>query len=323
MPRILIVKTSSMGDVVHNLPLVTDIAANVPGAEIDWAVEDAFADIPRMHAAVQRVIPLAFRRWRRGLHTPRAWREVAAFVRALRAQSYDIVLDTQGLLKSALIARVARGLRAGPGPDAARERLAGLFYARRLPMSWSDNAVVRMRSLGAAAFGYALPPGPPDYGVCARTDTDMAPAGAYAVCLHASSRDTKLWPQASWLALAQGLRARGVTTVWPGGSEAEVARAEAFARALPGAVALPRLPLAPLAAVLAHARVVIGVDTGLVHLAAALRVPTIALFVDSDPAATGVVPAAGGFARNLGGPGHAPRVDEVSVALSEAEATWG
>ncbi|MDW8468597.1 MAG: lipopolysaccharide heptosyltransferase I [Burkholderiales bacterium] len=312
MPRILFVKTSSLGDVVHNCPAASDVARRLPDATIDWVVEEAFAEVVRLHPAVARAIPVAIRRWRRTPFLPATWSEIAAFARALRAAPYDCVIDAQGLLKSAFVARLARGPRHGFDRASAREPLAARFYDAVHAVSPALHAVERNRRLAACALGYAAD-GACDYGLVASGEPPFAPARPYAVLLTMTSRADKLWPEERWRALGQALAARGIVPVLPWGSERERARAERIATALPGAIVPPRLALSALARLIARARCAIGVDTGLTHLAAALGVPTLGLYCGSDPARTGLY--GGRRAQNLGAPGAAPEAAEAIAAL--------
>jgi heptosyltransferase-1 len=320
MPRLLIIKTSSLGDVVHNLPIVADIATRHPEVTIDWLVEEAFADIPRLHPGVATVIPVALRRWRRALFSADTWRDIAAFRRRLRAQSYDLVLDTQGLIKSALLAWQARGESHGQDRASARESWAAMFYDRTYFIARGRHAVVRNRELAARAFGYDLPATAPDYGISAPT---VLPAldlpTRFAIGLHATSRESKRWPPAHWVALGQELERTGVALLLPWGSLAEEAQAQAIAASLPQARVLPRLAIRELAALMQRAQAVFGVDTGLVHLAAALRRPTVAIYTDTDPALTGVYAPDAAQARNLGGIATVPTVAQVLQAWRELE----
>ena len=311
--RILIVKTSSLGDVIHNLPVVNDIRHHCPDAVIDWCAEESFAAIPRLHSGVGEVIPVAVRRWRKHLLQGATWRELLDFRHRLQAQTYDAVIDTQGLLKSALLARQARGPVLGYAAKSAREPLAARFYDRHFSVSRELHAVVRNRRLVAAALGYSLE-GEPDYGI------DAAPASAawlphrpYAVFLTATSRDDKLWPDANWLALGEQLNSLGYSAVLPGGSPIERERARRIASGIPGAVAAPSMSIPELASLLAGAQAAIGVDTGLTHLAVALKVPTVALYTATDPGLTGVLGA--GFCRNLGGKDQIPAPAAVMAEL--------
>ncbi len=321
MPRILLVKTSSLGDVVHNLPVVTDIRRHWPAAAIDWVVEEAFAEVPALHPGVRAVIPVALRRWRRAWWRPSTWRECAAFWRALRAREYDAVIDTQGLVKSALVACAARGPSHGQDRSSAREPLAAVCYDRRYPIARGRHAILRNRELAARALGYALSESPPDYGIrpppLAFGQELPWRDRPYVVCLHATSRASKSWPPAHWTALAAALAGAGLVPVLPWGNEAERAQAEAIARAAPGAQVAPRrYGLKELAALLGAARAVVGVDTGLVHLAAALGCVTVALYSDSSPKLTGVWAADEARARNLGERGRMPAPAQVQEALA-------
>src|SRR5574340_1825904 len=273
-PRILLVKTSSLGDVLHNLPVVSDIARHYPGARVDWLVEESFVALPRLHPVVRNVIPVAVRRWRRGLLSAAVWREIAAFRRTLAAQRYDVAIDTQGLLKSALLMRGARGLRCGFDGRSAREPLAASLYQRTFPVGTGLHAVERNRELAAQALGYTLE-GKAEYGIRppAIPHPDWLAEQPYAVLLHATSRADKLWGEANWIALGRHLREKHIRCILPWGSAAEQARSLRLAGAIPDAVAPPRLNLNEAAALLGGAQAVVGVDTGLAHLAAALGVP--------------------------------------------------
>ena len=313
-PRILLVKTSSLGDVLHNLPVVSDIVRHFPGAQIDWVVEESFAALPRLHPAMRNTIPVAVRRWRGKLLSAATWREIAAFRSALAAQPYDVALDTQGLLKSALLMCGAQGLRCGFDRDSAREPLAASLYQRTFTVATGQHAVERNRQLAAQALGYVLEESA-DYGIQPPSITRPAwlADAPHAVLLHATSRADKLWSEANWIALGRYLREKNIRCVLPWGSEAEHARSLRLAEAIPDAIAPPRLNLNEAAALLGGARAVIGVDTGLAHLAAALGVPTVGIYTATDPALTGLY--AGRCAVNLGNTGRAPDTATVIEVL--------
>lgn len=314
--RILIVKTSSLGDVIHNLPVLSDIRRHFPDAEIDWCVEESFSAIPRLHPGVGTIIPVAIRRWRKNLLKAATWREIAEFRRLLRARAYDAVVDTQGLLKSALIASQATGPVLGYAADSAREPLAARCYDHRFHVSRELHAVLRNLRLAGAALGYTAA-SEPDYGIEAHAaGFDWLPHRPYVVFLTATSRDDKLWPEANWLALGQRLNSLGLSAVLPGGSVVERERASRLAAGIPGAVAAPSMNIPDLASLLAGARAAVGVDTGLTHLAVALKVPTVALYTATDPGLTGVLGA--GFYRNLGGQDQIPSPDAVLGELQMA-----
>jgi heptosyltransferase-1 len=325
LPRILLVKTSSLGDVVHNCPAASDIARCVPGAVIDWVVEEPFDEIAALHRSVRRVIPVAIRRWRGALLSAATWAGAGRFRRALREERYDFVIDSQGLVKSALVAAFARGAKHGFDRGSAREPFAAAFYGTRHAVPVGLHAVERNRRLAAEVLGYTLQDGC-DYGLraAARLPIEVQAVAAspssssYALLLTMTSRDDKLWPEANWRSLGSALEARGMQCLLPWGTEAEKRRCERIAASIRGAVVPRRMSLGELASVAGKARCVVGVDTGLAHLAAALDVPVVGLYRGSDPALTGLV--AGGAkgnarVRNLGGPGAIAAVDQVLAAL--------
>ena len=292
---------------VHHLPAVSDAARKFPGAEIDWIVEESFAAVPPMHLAVRRVIPVRLRTWRRRWWRGATWHEIAEFRRRAAAERYDAVIDTQSLLKSALIATCALGERHGMDAASAREPLAARFYQHRHAVARGLHAVERNRLLTAAALGYALDL-PLDYGVAGiGASEDHA---AYTALLTMTSRDDKLWPEERWIELG---RALGMRLVLPWGNEAERARATRIAAALPQAEVLPRMTLEQLARLFFRSQAVLGVDTGLTHLAAAVGARTVGIYCGSDPALTGIYGAA--RATNVGTLGRPPSVREVLAAL--------
>ncbi len=311
-PRILLVKTSSMGDVIHNLPVVADIRSRYPDADIHWLVEEGFADIPRLHPGVQHVIPLALRRWRKAWFSAATLRALRTFLATLRSSTYDFILDTQGLIKSAVLTRLSRGERLGFQRGSAREGLASLLYDRRFEVDPGLHAVERYRLLAARALG--LPENLPlQYGIRApAASLHWLPETPYCVLLTATSRDEKLWPETNWVSLGHALAAQGLVAVLPWGNVTEYERAERLQAQMPGAMIAPRLSLSEAARMLADARLVIGVDTGLAHLATAVGTPTVGIYCGSDPAKNGLY--ADTPIRNLGAPGRPPTVDAVIEA---------
>ncbi len=315
-PRILFVKLSSLGDVVHHFPALTDAAAHLPGAGFAWAVEEAYADLVRLHPAVAQVFPVNLRGLRAHPFAPAQWRRLAALRAALARGRWDFVIDTQGLVKSGLVATFARGPAFGPDAASARERLAARCYDVAIPVPRALHAVERNRLLVARVLGYEPPP-VPRYGLRApEAPPPWAPQRPYAVLLHAASRPAKRWPAARWIALARRLVGHGLAVVLPGGDAAEREEAARIAAAVPGALAAPAMDLAAASALLAHAACVAGVDTGLTHLAVALGRPTVGIYCATDPARTGL--HGGAAAVNLGAPGAPPGVDDVAAALGAA-----
>jgi heptosyltransferase-1 len=313
--KVLIVKTSSMGDVVHALPALSDMRRERPGVEVDWLVEAPFAAIPQLHPGVRRVLPMAWRKWRRQLFERATWRAIGALRDELRREPYDLVLDLQGLLKSALWARQANGMLAGYDRHSIREPAAAWFYARTAAVPRELHAVERCRRLAAAHLGYAVPSAAPDFGLRAPAPTWKAPEH-YAVLIPNASRPEKLWPERSWVAVGRRLRDAGLQPVVLWGSDAEQTLAERIAAGCDGEVP-PFLKVGEMAALLAGARQVVGLDTGFSHLAAALGRPTIGIYCDHDPGLAGITgPGTAAKVASLGGRGQVPKLPEV-LALVE------
>jgi heptosyltransferase I len=318
MPRLLIVKTTSLGDVIHNLPVINDIHAAIPGMLIDWVVEESFADIPRLHPGVDQVFTVAMRRWRRQWLSASTWREIGAVKRQIQSQAYDYVLDTQGLLKSALIAHCGNGSRHGYDRRSAREPLASCLYDVRHSVARDQHAVVRIRQLGSQALGYSIPDALPDYGITATSKmTEIKLPSRYIIGLHGTSRDSKLWPVEHWITLGKTLAESGLSLVLPWGTPAEHERANLIATHTPQTIVLPKLGLQALAGLITDAMAAIGVDTGLMHLAVALKKPSIAIYTDTDPKLTGIHPGKDVVAINLGGKDQLPAVSTLVDCLNQ------
>jgi heptosyltransferase-1 len=314
MTAVLLVRLSSLGDIIHTFPAVTDLRRHVPRVCIDWVVEEAYVDLVRLHPMIDGVIPIAMRRWRRAPLASATWREVAAARRKLGRVSYDAIIETQGLVKSALVAKLAHGPLHGFGPGTARERFASRFYRHRYEFAASDHKIYRYRALAARTLGYALP-AVIDYGLAPPPPPSFTPSRAFCVLAHATARAGKLWQESSWIALAQALAKRGLVCVLPWGNDDEKARAARIVAAVPGALLAPRMSIGEAAGLLARAAVVVGLDTGLTHLAAALKVPVVGVFCDSEPA--DAHPIGMGPATYRGGVGRPPSVDEVLDAVAE------
>ncbi len=294
--RVLLVKTSSLGDLVHSLPALTDAAQALPGIQFDWVAEEGFADLPSWHPAVAEVIPIALRRWRRDWR--RAWRrgEIRAFLAHLRARSYDRVIDAQGLLfKSAWVAALARGPSAGYDRHSARDPWVSWTYQRRHQVAKNLHAIERVRRLFAAELGYPVPAGPPDYGIRRPPPLDP-PERPYVILLHGTTWPSKRWPDIYWAELTQRLDQAGLRACFPWDSPDDRLQAERVLRWAEAGELLERDSLAGLARRLAGASAVVGVDTGLIHLAAAFGVPSVSLYGPTRVDRTG---ALGPAQRNL------------------------
>jgi heptosyltransferase-1 len=312
-PRILFVKLSSLGDVVHHLPAVTDLLRHSPDAHVGWAVEEAYTDLVKLHPAVAEVFPVNLRQLREHPFGPAQWRRLRALRSTLRSRPWDYVIDTQGLIKSGIVAGFARAPAFGFDAKSARERLAARFYDVRIAVPRRLHAVERNRRLVAGVFGYGLEP-TVRYGVVPPTATPpWAPEGRYVVLLHAASHGAKRWPEERWIALARIVVADGYAVVLPGGSDTERAAGARIAAAVQGAMPAPATTLADAANLLSGAAGVVGVDTGLTHLAVALGRPTVGIYCATDPALTGL--HGGSDAVNVGGPGRPPSVEAVAEAI--------
>jgi heptosyltransferase I len=285
--RVLVIKTSSLGDVIHTLPAITEARQHSDTLTFDWVVEDAFAQIPRWHPAVAEVIPVNLRRWRKHLwHT---WRsgEWNCFCEHIRRQHYDHVIDAQGLLKSAFLSRYARGMRSGFDYHSAREAQAAWFYQQRIAVPKKQHAILRLRQLFAAVLGYDSSDDVPDYGLNRYTMTMLVTPQPRLVFLHGTTWPSKHWPEAHWHELAAHAAAQGYHVRLPWGNHAEQQRAQRIARAHARIEVIPASSLAGLASEINMAHAVIGVDTGLMHLAAAQGIPGITIYGATDPGLTG------------------------------------
>ncbi len=289
--RVLIVKVSSLGDIIHTLPAVTDAFRAKRGLRFDWVVEEAFAEIPAWHPAVDRVIPIALRRWRKS--PLRSWRsgEFAAFTQDLQQEHYDLVIDAQGLVKSGLISRLARGLTVGLSNRTIREPLATLFYNVVYAVPWQQHAVERIRDLFSRTFNYTLDYHTCDYGLDSRRfmtpQLNHGTGEKYLMFFHGTTWETKLWPLQYWQELTQLANAAGfgVKLLWGNADERD--RALAIAGAGSNVEVLDQQSLTSIAGYLIRSAGVVTVDTGLAHLAAALSLPVVSLYGASDPALTG------------------------------------
>src|SRR5262245_1452259 len=311
MSDVLFVKTSSLGDVIHHMPALTEARSRRPAFRFAWVVEETFAPLVRLHPAVDDVIPVASRRWRRSLPGPSTWREIGTFWRTLRVRNYDVIIDTQGLIRSAAIARAAHGRRHGYDIGSIREPVASLVYQVRHSVARGLHAIVRNRLLTGLALGYS-PEGAPDYGLDRAKLAAPAP-DRYAVLLHATAERDKEWPAKHWIALGEMLQARNLRLLLPWGNAREQERSRAIAAALPHADVPDLQPLDMVARLIAGASLVVGVDTGLLHLAGALGVPLVGIFVGSEPDLTG--PIGQGPIAVVGGNGAMPDPSAVAAAV--------
>jgi heptosyltransferase-1 len=307
---VLFVKTSSLGDVIHHMPALTEAAARRPDARFTWVVEETYAPLVRLHPAAAEVITVAGRSWRKAPLGGATWREIAAVRRALRGRRFDTIIDTQGLLKSAVLARLAQGRRHGYHRGSIKEPMASWLYDVRHRIEKNEHGIARNRGLTGKALGYA-PEGPPQFGLDWRKLAGEA-TSRYGLLLHGTARAEKEWPELNWRLLAAALGA-GVDLVVPFGNQAERERAGRIASATSRADVLEPAPLDEMARLLAGASFVVGLDTGLTHLAAALGVPLAAIFCGSDPKLS--APMGPGLIAVLGDNGAPPSVGDVVEAI--------
>jgi heptosyltransferase-1 len=329
--NILIVRVSSLGDVVHNMPVVTDILCRYPDANIDWVVEEAYVDLVRLNGSVRNIIPFALRRWRRTFLSAGTRAEMRAFYRALRTETYDVVLDTQGLLKTGLVmglARVAEGGKrvglANSTEGSGYEAASRIFHTMSVPVDRRTHAVLRGRLVAADALGYSVD-APADFGLRApelqASASGWLPDQAYAVFFHATARAAKQWPAANWLEIGKTLAVRGMPVLLAWGSESEKQSAQQLAAHMPNARILPKLSMMEAVTLAQRAALAIGVDTGLTHIAAAYNRPTLELYCDSPRWKT-----EGDWSTNiinLGDSGAPPTVAEVQAAIETLLGPFG
>ncbi|WP_415893128.1 lipopolysaccharide heptosyltransferase RfaC [Neptuniibacter sp. PT8_73] len=288
MKKVLVVKTSSMGDIIHTLPALTDAARAIPGVQFDWVVEENFTEVPSWHPSVNQVIPVAIRRWRKNIWSTLKSGEWSVYKQRLQTEQYDAVIDAQGLLKSAvLVTRLANGPSFGLDKDSAKEPLAARFYDSSVPVPKQQHAVERVRQLFAQALGYDLSEERGDFNIRQHFLKQTHREAPYLVFQHSTTRFDKHWPETYWQALIKLAGDASWKIKLPWGSEPEQQRAQRLAEAHENAEVLPRLPLAEIATILTGANACVSVDTGLSHLAAALDTPNVILFGPTDPGLVG------------------------------------
>ena len=308
-PKILLVKLSSLGDVLHNLPIVWDLRKRLPEAQIDWIVEEGYVHLleplrtTESFRGIDRIIPVAFRRWRKSLFSIKTWREFFAMRKVLQATTYDVVLETQGLLKSALVCALAKKssnvVVAGLGnatEHSGYEPMARMFYTESVHVPLKCHAVDRSRWVMCSAFDWPLlnrneePPRfypsefvrqlPPLLFEGLRKQPNGSPV-PYVVCFHSTARAAKRWSNDHWVELGKALSSQGYQLVFPWGSEAEMKVSALIASQIPGAIVPRAFTIDEAYSLVAHAALTIGVDTGLTHLSAVLGKPTVEIYCDS------------------------------------------
>lgn len=295
--RILLVKMSSMGDVFHTFPALTEAQKNLPGLVVDWVVEKSFADIPAWHPLVDNVYAIELRKWRK--HPIKYHAEIKRFFEEVNRTSYDIVLDAQGLLKSAwVVKKIKSGVKVGLDWSSAREPLSGWFYDKTLTVAKNQHAIQRLRQLFALSLGYEVSGDETVYGLDTQ-DWQILPevedefgTAPYAVFLHGTTWDTKLWPEEYWVELGKKFQQAGINVVLPWGTDEEKQRSLRLASNLKSTqVWVPKqgLSINAMARILKFSQTVVSVDTGFSHVAAALDVPLVVLYRVTDPERVGAL----------------------------------
>lgn len=311
--KILIVRTSSLGDLVHILPAISDISQHVPDAQIDWIVEDSFTEIPGWHDAINQVIPVSHRKWRKNWWSKQTRQQRHALKQDLSSRKYDIILDMQGLMKSIWLVRQTNGLRHGLNLTSAREPLASFFYKIKHKVKFWQPAVTRQRLLASLALGYTYS-GPPDYGLQKFINT--ANIQPYAVIMPSASRDDKLWAQSNWHLVFKHLQNLGLAIKVVSGNDIEIQRAKQLAQGFDNIEIMPRMNLTNVAELIASSSIMIGLDSGITHLSAGLSRPTIAIYIASTPLRTPLQGVA--YTASLGERGNPPSAQTILAAINQA-----
>jgi heptosyltransferase I len=284
--KILVVRLSSMGDMIHSLPAITDAWKAFPSAQIDWAIDDAYAQIPAWHPGIRRIIQSAHRSWGRSFW--HSWRSgtFRNYLNELRSVHYDFAIDIQGEIKSAAITRAAKAeMRCGFDRASIHEWGAQFAYRRKSFVAKKMHSIQRMRQLMASSLGYSLPATDPDFAI----DRSRLPEltlnipRPFIVFIHSTSWASKVWPESYWQQLRSMTTKQGFTVVFPWGDEPERIRSQKIAGDDARAIVLPDLSIAEKASVIAHAHATVGLDTGLSHIAAALDIPSITLYGATEP----------------------------------------
>ena len=300
-PKILLVKLSSLGDVLHNLPIVWDLRARLPDAQIDWVVEEGYVHLLEPlrsrdgFRGIDHIIPFGLRRWKKNLFSLTTWKEFFSFRKTLQSTTYDVLIETQGLLKSAMVCSLAKttsgavvaGL-ANATEFSGYEPLARSFYNQSVQVPMQCHAVDRSRWVTCTAL---------DWPLIGRTDApqfypqefiENIPKSAvvglktpYVLCFHSTAREAKRWANEHWVALGRELSAKGYQLVFPWGSAGEKTVSQSLAAQIPGAFVPPAFSIEDAFSVIVGAAFTVGVDTGLTHLAAVLNQPTVEIYCDS------------------------------------------
>lgn len=283
MRRILLIKLTSFGDLIHALPALNDAHRADPTLEFDWAVDASFSEVATWHPAVKKIFRTSHRNWRKNLRHRSTYISIKELIKGLKESEYELIIDGQGNFKTALLGLFARGTRAGYDRHSVREWIAHLGYQKKISASKKVHAIDRLRILFSQSIGYPLPNTPPDFSLkedCFRKPPmDLPPS--YLIFVHSASWRTKLWPEEHWKELITKAVRHGFQILLPWGNAKEEERAKRLS-ILPEVTVLPHLSLSEIGFVIKNAIAAVCMDTGLSHLAAALHVPSITLYGATD-----------------------------------------
>lgn len=284
MKKILLVKITSMGDLIQMLPALTDAQEAIPGIQFDWLCEDSFQDIPALHPSIRKIIALPYRRWKKNIREAIRSGEIKQFLKSLRAEKYDMIIDAQSNIKSALFALLAKGPHLGLDRTSVREFGAHFFYRKTISIDRNQNHTLRMRELLAKFLNYPLPPSPYNYGIPSSylEKVDIPLPSRFIFLTVIASMQYKLWPEENWEKIIRFLLQQGFDIVMPWWSQAEKERVTRLQNNHPKVHLLPPLNLKQKAYVLSQAKGAVSLDTGLAHMAVALNIPNICLYGPND-----------------------------------------
>lgn len=317
MKKLLLIKTSSMGDLIHTFPALTDLSRNCQGEyEITWVVEESFVDIAKMHPMTKEVIVFGSRRWKKNIFKRETWQEFNTFKKQLRSEKWDLIVDCQGLFKSAMITKLAAQKGKIPtysySKASIRDPFAARFYDHGYSVEKGLTAIERNRQLFGKIFNYT--PAPlADFGIQHWNEiSELTPEHPFAALIHGTSAENKEWPEEKWVAIGHWLSEKGLISILFWGNAREHERAIRIAEQIPNAIVMPRVSIQEAGLILSKASLIIAVDTGFAHLANTQDRPVIGLFLGSHANYAGVIPTEQNpHAVNLGGKGENPDVSEV------------
>lgn len=314
MLKHLIVKTSSLGDIVHMLPAISDAKRKIPDISFDWVAESGFIEIPAWHPDVDQVIEIGLRKWRKQLFDKASWTAFNMFKAKLKATEYGKTIDSQGLIKSALVARMSQGETWGYDKNSIRDSTASYLYKNKVAVSYQEHAVTRNRFILSKALGYSIDDLDLDYGIAGnpvfnKACNELAKHEVFQgngipeksiIALHGTSRTNKEWPIGHWNGFIEDMQGAGYSVLFPWGNNEEHERAKAFSEKYATAIVLPRCSLTTLAGLIQNASAVIGMDTGLLHVAAAFDKKGVALYPATEPKRSGAK-SPSGLIESIGG----------------------